>query len=291
MKNLIRTLLLTVSLLPAVGQAAPSPVEVKSDVAFLGADRKEKLDIYLPSDASGTAALRPAVVYYHGGGWVHGDKATDREKEIGGVLAGAGYVFVSANYLLGAKVWPTNVDDCLSALHFIRSHAAEYRVDPARVALMGASAGGHLALLIAYTAQSSDRVKAVIDLYGITDLLTRRDVNPDGTAKATLDNAHSAEMLGVDRQKGAALWKKASPTYHVTAASPPTLIIQGLADPIVDHAQSSELAQILEKKGIEHQLLFIPGIGHQFDLETWKNKPLPQDLRPVVLAFLAKYLN
>jgi len=265
-----------------------SPVTVKSDVPFLGAGRKEKLDLYLPAD---TGTLRPAVVYFHGGGWVRGDKATDREQEIGGALAGAGYVFVSANYRLGEKVWPTNLEDCRAAIRFLRRHAAEYHVDSNRVAAMGASAGGHLALLVAYTADESTRVKAVIDLYGITDLLTRRNVNPDGSALATLDDAHSVEMLGINRKRGVALWKKASPVYQVTAASPPTLIIQGLADPIVDHAQSSELDYILTGMHIPHQLLFIPGVGHQFDLETWKNQPLPTDLRPVVLGFLAQYVK
>jgi acetyl esterase/lipase len=291
MKSLLSALFLCLGAVPVTSLAAPASVVVKSDVSFLAPGRKEKLDLYLPVDSGDATALRPVVVYFHGGGWVHGDKATDREKEIGGALAGAGYVFVSANYLLGQKVWPTNLEDCQAAVRFIRSHAAEYRVDPGRVALMGASAGGHLALLLAYTADESTRVKAVIDLYGITDLLTRRDVNPDGSAKDTLDNAHSAEMLGVDRRKGVALWKKASPVYQITPAAPPTLIIQGLADPIVDHAQSSELDQILTGMHIPHQLLFLPGIGHQFDLETWKNQKMTTDLRPVVIGFLGQYLK
>lgn len=271
-----------------IAGAAPLPVTVKSDIAFLGPRRKQKLDLYLPADTGG---LRAAVVYFHGGGWVRGDKATEREREIGYALAGAGYVFVSANYRLGEKVWPTNLEDCRSAIRFLRSHAAEYQVDPNRIAAMGASAGGHLALLIAYTADDSTRVKAVIDLYGITDLLTRRNVNPNGSPLPTLDNAHSVEMLGVNRQQGLALWKKASPVYQITAAAPPTLIIQGLADPIVDHGQSSELDALLTKMQIPHQLLFLPGVGHQFDLETWKDQPLPTDLRPVVIGFLERYLK
>lgn len=295
-----RLVLAGLALSPLLGFSSESPVTVLSDVAFLAPGRRERLDIYLP--ASGTAP-RPAVVYFHGGGWVKGDKATDREKSIGTALASAGYVFVSANYILGDRVWPTNLEDCQNAVRFIRSRASNYNVDPGRIAAMGASAGGHLALLVAYMGDRSEyasatlypgvscRVRAVIDLYGITDLLTRRNVNSNGTPRATLDDAHSVGMLGVGRVEGAALWKEASPVSHVVASVPPTLIVHGLADPIVDHAQATELAGALQSAGVAHELLLLKGVGHQFDLETWEKKPLPQDLRPVVLAFLAKHLD
>ena len=273
---------------------------VVSDVGFLGPGRAEKLDLYLPDGAIG---LRPAVVYFHGGGWVKGDKAMDREKEIGGALASAGYVFASANYKLGDRVWPANLEDCTNAVRFVRSRAAEYHVDPSRIAAMGASAGAHLALLVAYLDESrasapsslypgvSAKVSAVVELYGITDLLTRRDVNADGTPKATLDDAHSVGMLGVGRAEGTAIWREASPVFQVSAQVPPTLIIHGLADPIVDHAQATELADALQAKGVEHEVLLLPGVGHMFNLEfTSDHKPLPRDLRPVVLDFLARHL-
>jgi acetyl esterase/lipase len=298
---LLKGALLTCSLALAGALRADGPgYRVVSDVGFLGAGRTEKLDVYLPDGAAGP---RPAVVYFHGGGWVKGDKATNREKEIGGSLASAGYVFVTANYKLGNRVWPTNLEDCRSAVRFIRSRASEYNVDPSRIAAMGASAGAHLALLVAYMGDAREstpsglypgvsvKVRAVVELYGITDLLTRRDVNADGTPKATLDDAHSVEMLGVGRAEGEAVWREASPVSHVNASVPPTLIIQGLADQIVDHAQATELADALQAQGAEHELLLLPGVRHMFDLQfTSDHKPLPQDLRPVVLAFLARHL-
>jgi acetyl esterase/lipase len=299
----VSILLAGLALSSAAGPLAASEpgFRVISDVPFLAPGRAEKLDVYLP-DGSGTTP-RAAVVYFHGGGWVKGDKATEREKEIGGALAAAGYVFVTANYKLGDRVWPTNLEDCLDAVRFTRSHAAEYNVDPGRIAAMGTSAGAHLALLVAYADEKagsptggpyqgvSSRVRAVIEMYGITDLLTRRNVNSDGTPKDTLDNAHSVGMLGVGRREGAALWREASPVSHVSASVPPTLIVHGLADPIVDHAQATELADALQANGVEHEVLFLKGVGHMFDLEyTSDHKPLPQDLRPVVLGFLAKHL-
>ena len=289
--------LLAPALAPAEG------VRVLGDLPFLPAGRAERLDLYLPQGGSG-AALRPAVVYFHGGGWYKGDKATPREKEIGRALAAAGYVFVSANYRLGWKAWPTNLEDCENAVRFLRSHAAQYRVDPSRIAAMGASAGGHLALLVAYEngrdagpasgsyAGVPCSVRAVIDLYGITDLLTRCNVKPDGTPLCTLDDAHSEEMLGISRAKGSALWAEASPVNHIGPDAPPTLIFHGLSDAIVDYGQAIELANDLRAKHIPHKLVLIEGVGHEFDLQdTFRNGPLPFDLRPLVLQFLRETIG
>lgn len=282
--------------------ASASEVRVLHDLPFLGPGRAERLDVYLPEGALANG-LRPGVVYFHGGGWYKGDKATGREKEIGHALASAGFVFVSANYTLGRNVWPRNLDDCRNAVRFLRRHASEYSVDPERIAAMGASAGGHLALLIAFE-DGPDRgppngpypgisssVKAVIDLYGITDLLTRCNVKPDGTPLCTLDDAHSPEMLGVSRARGGALWREASPTAHVAAGAPPVLIVHGLSDPIVDYGQAIELANDLRAKAVPHRLILIEGVGHEFDLETWKERPLPFDLRPVVIDFLHRWIG
>ena len=116
------------ALLGAEAATLPPGVRLLSDVAYLSADRAEKLDIYLPPERSGGGAdraapakLRAAIVYFHGGGWVRGDKADARERNIGGHLAAAGYVFVSTNYLLGPQAWPRNLQDCKNAVRFLRA--------------------------------------------------------------------------------------------------------------------------------------------------------------------------
>jgi dipeptidyl aminopeptidase/acylaminoacyl peptidase len=86
-------------------------------------------------------------------------------------------------------------------------------------------------------------------------------------------------------------WKHASPVTHVTKACPPTLILHGTADTTVDRDQSTELAKALSAAGVEHELKFLPGIGHTFDLEQWQRKSLPEDLRPTVLQFLDSHLK
>ena len=300
MPSPLRALALSLGMLAAAGAAA-AQVRVLRDVPYPAPGPPERLDVYLPASGAGPGGL-PAVVYFHGGGWIKGDKAGAREREIGRALASAGYVFVSANYELGRGSWPANLEDCRDAVRFVRSRAADYGVDPRRIAAMGASAGGHLALLVAFTgvgdrgpasgpyAGVSSSVDAVIDFYGITDLLTRCDVRADGTPLPTLDDAHSEEMLGVARGPGRAAWRAASPVSYVGPDSPPVLIVHGLSDPIVDYGQAVELANVLRAKGVPHRLVLLEGVGHMFDLVSWQGRPLPRDLRPVVLGFLKKYV-
>jgi acetyl esterase/lipase len=276
-------------------------VRLSSNLLFLGPGRPEALDVYRPTSAA-PAGGRPAVVYFHGGGWIRGDKAAPREQAIGRGLASAGYVFVSANYRLGAGAWPGNLEDCRNAVRFLRQHAAEFQVDPERIAAMGASAGGHLALMVAYLPETapptaslyagvSSRVRAVIDFYGITDLLSRETVAPDGTPTGQPNDANSVTVLGVDRRTGKDRWREASPIAHIAPNSPPTLILHGLSDAVVDYGQAIELANALRAVGVPHELVLIEGVGHMFDLETWDGRRMARDLKPAVVAFLDQTLS
>lgn len=278
----------------------PPGVVMERDVAFLESHRQEKLDLYLP--ASRLPGQRfPAVVLIHGGGWTGGHKSQAREISIGTTLALAGYVCASVEYLKeGENRWPTNLKDCKNGVRFLRANAAKYQVDPEHIGVMGGSAGGHLALMVAYTPGVKDfspdapypgikdDVKACVDLYGITDLLTRQATEADGTPNGKL---REAGLFSDARGENEAKWRLASPVTHVTRSSPPTLILHGTADVTVDRDQSVQLAKVLSAAGVEHELKLIPGIGHTFDLEHWQKRPLPQDLRPLVLSFLDRHLK
>ncbi len=169
-----------------------SNVSFQKDVAYLGPDRAEKMDVYTPKGASSTP--RPAVLWIHGGGWVGGNKLSKREKTICKSLAEEGYVAFSIDYRLGSYKsktlpgggvdvpWPQNIYDCKSALRFIRKEATRFGVDPDRIAVAGGSAGGHLALLVGvsedvdalnqgrlYTEQSN-AVACIVDFYGIVEV-------------------------------------------------------------------------------------------------------------------------
>jgi acetyl esterase/lipase len=280
--------------------APPPGVTIEQDLTFLTPERKEKLDLYLPTD---NASVHPAIVVIHGGGWVGGDKADARQFNIATDLAKSGYVCVSVNYQMDAEAgrWPTNLHDCKNAVRFLRKNAEKYKVDAEHIGVIGGSAGGHLSLMVGYTTDVkdlepeapypgiSDRVSAVVDLYGITNLLTRRKTDADGNPTGELFT-QAALMPGSPRTDETA-WKHASPVTYVTPLSPPTLILQGLADTTVDRDQSSELAGVLMHAGVEFELITLKGIGHTFDLETWKRQPLPRDLRPVVVAYFDRHLR
>jgi len=281
--------------------AADAAPRIERDVAFLAPGRAEKLDIYFPAPPA-AGKLSPAVVWIHGGGWKSGDKSEARGTEICTTLANAGYVAISINYKLGPGSWPTNLLDCKNSVRFLRAHAAEYHVDPARIAVAGGSAGGHLSLMVDFTTGKkefepetpypgvSSAVRCAIDMYGIANLSVHGQRNAQGKPTATnkLMNDSLADFDSANDE--AEVFRVASPVTYAANGAPPVLILHGRADTTVDFTQSEELVRVLKERGVEYEFAPIDGIGHTFDWETWNKQPLPRDLRPVALAFLEKHV-
>jgi len=279
-------------------------VEFRADIPFLAEGRREKLDLYLPKSRK-PGDQSHAILLIHGGGWKEGDKAQAREIEFGTFFAENGFVAASVNYALrSAGKFPVNLQDCKNGIRYLRAHAQELGIDPDRIAVMGGSAGGHLALMVAYTADDpalspaqpypdvSDKVKAVVDFYGITDIGGRKQTDADGkpTELRGMDEEGKA-VFGPDEQG----WKKASPISHIRRDLPPTLIVHGKRDTTVDRDQSQLLADALKKAGAEVELVWLQKAGHSFSLRHEKPKdrkdPLDKNLEPVVLNFLKKHLR
>lgn len=272
----------------ALVQEAPPGVEIRRDVEYLQPGRKERMDLYLPTGRAAEVRSR-AVVILHGGGWTGGSKSAAREFNIGTTLAAAGYVAASIDYRLEeAGRWPTNVQDCKNGVRYLRHHAERLQLDPERIGVIGGSAGGHLALMLGMTDQVaalappapypgvSDRVDAVVDMYGVGDLRRR------GGRPALFGD--KAEITPADLELG-------SPVCHLSKRSPPVLILHGTADTTVDQEHSHQLAAKLKEAGVEHRMILLEGIGHTFDLQTWQRRPLPMDLRPVVVEFFDRHLR
>ncbi len=258
---------------PALAKAAyasvdsANPVYRLSDIAFLGADRKEKLDLYFPAGAA--RADRPAVVFIHGGGFTGGDKAEYRSASVSADLCRAGYVVVSCNYVLGPKskegVWPQNIKDCRDAVRWVRAHAKELGVNPDRIAVAGGSAGGYLALMVGLSddkagpggdpaAKVSAKVSAVIDMYGV--------VNFSKHGKGDVVGATSAEQQAY------------LPELQCDPQDPAVLILHGTADTTVDIAQSDDMAKALRAAKVPYEYIVVAGAPHTFDLhpkgKSWK---------------------
>jgi acetyl esterase/lipase len=277
----------------------PNPVFRLSDVPFLGAGRKEKLDLYFPS--GDFRSNRPAVVFIHGGGFTGGDKAEYRSASVSADLCRAGYVVVSCNYVLGPKdkpgVWPQNIADCRNAVRWLRAHAKELGVNPDKIAVAGGSAGGYLALMVGLSddktgpggdpaAKHSAKVSAVIDMYGV--------VNFSKHGKGIVPGTSPAEQAAY------------LPESQCDAQDPAVLILHGTADTTVDIAQSDDMAKALRAAKTPFEYIVVEGAPHTFDLHPkgkgWKrtgvvagaevsstsDKP---DLTEATLDFLARTIG
>jgi acetyl esterase/lipase len=307
-KNLIIILLLTGHSYQVSSQVKSTKIYITGinpDVDYLGSGASEKMDIYYPSDG-GKDEKFPAILMIHGGGWVGGDKAAKREKEIGGYFSSHGYVCASINYTIAGDkpTFPLNVQQCKRAVKYMKVNAKKLQIDSERIGVIGGSAGGHLALMVAYTADQeyfkpldyhpeiSDRVQAVVDMYGPTDLLTREKSDSTGVPTGVRNDGSTVKYIGYTREQRPDLWKKASPVNYITPDDPPTLILHGLKDNTVDYHQSMELDTILGKAGKMHELILIEDAGHTFTLKNHSGgKPMKRDLSPVVLEFFDKWLK
>ena len=263
-------------------------------------DRRARLDIYTPAGARPVRGW-PAVLAIHGGGWRGGSKRD--YGQMAAALVEHGYVVVAVDYRLsrpGAPSWPANCDDLRAAVRWLRGHAAGYGVDPDRIAVMGASAGGHLAALLATCPEGpssssmphpaipasaakppaiSARVQAVIDFYGPSDL-------PALAAESPPAGRSLALHLGGGPDEVPDRYEAASPARHVTRDTPPMLLIHGAHDWLVPLDQSRRLSAALAAEGVPHRLIVVEGAPHGFDFRVGS-----RDLLPEILAFLQSAWN
>lgn len=235
-----------------------------------------ELDVWRPPGDSGAAApeRRPAVVAVHGGGGALGG----RSEEIlwSAWLAEQGYVVFSIDYRLGLPPrWEDATGDVMCALGWVAQNAGRYGVDPDRIALLGHSFGGHIALLAAY-AEGDPRlppscdvpatgVEAVAAFYPPTDF-TRMDETQwpwwmPNLGNSVIDSTGTdVDMVAEDDLR------LASPVFHVDPGDPPTFLAHGGQDQISPSRQSVLLANRLEAEGVPHRLVVLPWANHGFDV-------------------------
>jgi alpha-beta hydrolase superfamily lysophospholipase len=137
----------------------------------------------------------------------------------------------------------------------------------------------------------SSVVACGVNLYGITNILTRRQVAADGTPGELRPPEDAHLRVFSARDAADPVFRLASPVHHVSRASVPLLTLHGRRDATVDYLQAEELERVAQERGARHQLVLLERAGHTFDLETWQRKPLERDLRPVLLEFLARHLR
>ncbi len=227
------------------------------DVAY-GSDAAQKMDIYLPSGRASSSTK--VLVFIHGGSWSGGDK-NDFGEAITAILPKlTNYALVNINYRLANSTnrFPTQMTDIQSALDFVKSKGTEYKVDANKVGLIGASAGAHLALLQAYKFNTDGRIKAVVDIFGPTDLTDLYFNHPFPTASQPV----LVNFLGTTPTVNAALYQQASPINFITPQSVPTQIFHGNLDIVNPIGQSLALKAKLQASNVKVEMITYIGEGH-----------------------------
>jgi acetyl esterase/lipase len=281
-----RLIVLFIALAPIVSfaqeKAASPKSETKNGVRILrdieyvsNGVAAQRLDLYLPEKPSDKPL--PLLVWIHGGGWLGGSK---NENWGAASTARGDYASASVEYRFSDKaLFPAQIQDCQAAIRYLRAHAKEYNLDPDRIGVWGASAGGHLVALLGTSGgknafpkiggneDQSDRVQAVIDVFGPADFTTVKSQAAADKAVKNIFNFDDlsspyAKLIGAPMGESAEKEKAVSPVTYVSKDSPPFLIIHGTADTLVPFAQSAELEAALKKAGVEVLLQPVPGAGH-----------------------------
>jgi len=273
---------------PAAG-ADPTPLLTKSEVRLVrnipyatAGGETLKLDLAVPR----TPGPHPVVVCLHGGAWKYGDRnelsriPLDPElaKTSNGMsmienLAARGFAAATVSYRFAPKdPFPAPLEDCKTAIRFLRAKAKEYDLDGSRVAALGFSAGGHLAALLGLTDKSagfdgtlypeqSSKVNCVVDLFGPADLTLY-------AGSEGINNAFMVPLLGPAAKSGTEAHKKASPVTYVKKNAPPFLVVHGNADLIVPIIHSERLVAKLKEAGDHVEYVTVNGKGHGWGGET-----------------------
>ena len=277
----------------ALKEAFPAGTVFHSNIAYAGDTlRKHLLDIYLPPGAKGNV---PVVIWVHGGGWMHNDKYADMSYMKGTIRAilEKGYGLASIDYRHSTTaVFPAQIQDCIQAVQFLHDNATKYKLDQRHIALMGFSAGGHLASLLALSNNNnvsafypggrkpSFAIRSVVDFYGPSEfLMFYSNLLPTQTSDPI------SILLGASPLARPDLAKQASPATYVDKADPPFFIVHGEKDPDVPTAQSYLLKSWLELAHVRNSLTVIkdaPHYGPMFDTEP---------TRQALLAFLDSTLR
>src|SRR5436190_22898814 len=259
---------------PGAGAAPPTPASALDSAALIATSYRVepdviyltvggwngKLDLYVPRRPNGPL---PTAVLFHGGGWVTGSK-DEIALDVLPYLA-MGFAVVNVDYRLARQApAPAAVQDSRCALRWVIRHAPQYGFDPAKLVLVGSSAGAHLALMAALAPATAGfdglcpgneplTVAAVINFFGVVDVAELiAPAHPRDFAVGWMGTAPDAPARAV--------WL--SPIKYVSKGAPAVLTLHGDADPVVPYSQATRLHAALERVGAPNRLVPMHGAGH-----------------------------
>ncbi|MBD2230851.1 alpha/beta hydrolase [Phormidium tenue] len=219
------------------------------------------LDIYQPPESSTQPDLHPAIITIYGGAWQRGEPAATAR--FSGYMAAQGYTVVAIDYRHAPEYrFPTQLKDVQTALEWVGDRAPDYRIDPSRIALVGWSAGAHLAMLATYEPGALP-VQAVVNYYGPINLSAGYydpPVPDPINTRAVLET-----FLGGSPEQFPALYQQASPIFSVRSGLPPTLLIYGQRDHVVKPSYGQQLYEQLQASSNVAAWIALPWAEHAFD--------------------------
>jgi len=277
---------------PIQVEGLAAPVVAATDITFgRGGEYDLTLDLYRP--AGSPRGPLPAVVFIHGGGWCGGEKEGFRDQ--GARLASHGYLSASINYRKSFEgPFPAALEDSKCAVRWLRAHAADCSADPARIAAMGASAGAHLAAMVALTPGDfegdggwphvSSAIRCAVCYCGPFDL----------TADATpiLAEVIPQFVKPSGAEDPLLARRRASPIHHVAAGAPPFLLVHGERDSAVPIEQADRFAAHLGAAGVPFEYIRVRHGNHVFlPVDAPATDPGPDAIFARLLAFLDAHLR
>lgn len=265
-------------------------VRILRDIDYVGDENpRQSLDLYIPRTARVDGDL-PLVVFVHGGGWRQGNK-NQAGQQFAELASSGRFACACIGYrLTDEATWPAQIHDCKAAIRWLRANASSHGIDPDRIAVWGASAGGQLVAILGTTSDTSEmdgalgehtdvssRVSCVVDYFGTSEHRASK-------ARSSSQRSHSRSpalrlLLGGDPAVMTEAARTSSPMAWVTEEDVPFLIVHGTEDRTVPVEHSKRLDAALDKAGVDSKLVLIEGAGHG------------QFRDPKVMQIVMKYLD
>lgn len=260
--------------------AAPPEIEFRPNVEY-GTAGEIKLTLNLAMQKPGDA-LRPAILYIHGGGWAAGNK--DQLNEAIKLAAKQGYVAVTIGYRFAPQhVFPAQVEDVKCAARWLRAHAGELKLDPERLGAIGFSAGAHLSMMLGTMDKEdgfegeggwpdqSSKVQAVVSYFGPTNFVSEYPEITRGIVK---------RFIGGTQTEKLEQYRKASPVTYVDKRDAPMLLFQGTEDLLVPYEQAFQMTRALTDAKVPGRVEFLIGAHH-----GWGGKEVERTQREAMSFF------